>query len=153
MDCYGRRSNQYQPRDNRSAFPKILLSVLHTACVPTSRFLAGFFGGAGGKKGGGGLHHQSIKTKTVSKDDFSFIQLVRTVSEPTFSMIQMHYKTTPLLHSDSLFFFFLTSAKVVLDQRPYFEKNVHTSILLANFRTNTVKHRRVCRSVIEVYLT
>ena len=115
-------------------------------------FWLDFLGGRGGRRGGG-LHHQSIKTKTVSKDDFSFIQLVRTVSEPTFSMIQMHYKTTPLLHSDSLFFFFLTSAKVVLDQRPYFEKNVHTSILLANFRTNTVKHRQVCRSVIEVYLT
>ena len=44
-------------------------------------------------------------------------------------------------------FILFTSAKVVLDQRPYFEKYARTSVQPANFRTSTVKYGRVGRSV------
>ena len=40
-----------------------------------------------------------------------------------------------------------TSAKVVLDQRPFFEKYAPTSALPANFHTNTVKYGQVGGSV------
>ena len=39
----------------------------------------------------------------------------------------------------------LTSAKVVLDQRSYFEKYAHTSTLPADFRTDMIKYGRVGR--------
>ena len=84
----------------------------------------------------------------MSKDIFSIIHLVRTVQEFTFSTIQTHYITSTLWHSDVFFSFVIlsTSVTVVLDQRPYFEKYARTSVLPADFRTNTVQYGRVGRS-------
>ena len=92
---------------DRPAYPKILLSVLQTACVCIFRFLTGFLFY--------GYTTNQSKQKKVSKDNFSIIHLIRTVCELTLSTMQTHYRTGTLWHSDAFILF--TSAKVVLDQR------------------------------------
>ena len=82
--------------------PKILLSVLQTACVCIFRLLIGFFAHA----------PQINQNKKVSMDTFSVIHLVRRAHELTFSIIQTHCRTGTLSHSDAFILF--TSAQVAL---------------------------------------
>ena len=76
------------------------------------------------------MHHQSIKTKKVSKDNSTITHLVRTVCELKFSIIQTHYKAGTLRHSDAFSLF--TSAKVVPGQRLHniFSKRNTSCVLL-----------------------
>ena len=76
----------------RPAFPKILLSVLQTAYVRIVRFLTGFFADA----------PPISQDKTVSKVNFSIIQLVRTVWTHIFNY-------TDALHSDDYFVYIYES--------------------------------------------
>ena len=119
---------------NRPAYPKILLSVLQTFCVHIFRYLIGFL-----------LlllwmHHQSNKTKKYQRTIFLSFTLKEQCKNLHF---QWYRHTTKLTHHDTP-----TSAKVVLDQRLYFEKYARTSALPADFHTNVVKYGWAGRSVI-----
>ena len=66
-----------------------------------------------------------------------------------FLMIQTHYKSSTLLTLGRFILF--TSAQVILEQRPYFEKYPRTPILPADFCTNMIKYGWVGRSVMYAY--
>ena len=92
------------------------------------------------------MHHQSIKTKKCQRTIFypsSCKNSVRTCIFNDADALQNQHTMTLRR------FISFTSAKVVLDQRPYYEKNAHTSALLADFRTNMVKYGWVDRSALE----
>ena len=125
---------------SQTCYPKIHLSVLQTVCVRIFRVIIGLcswfcfafcfclfvcFLGVFWR-----MHHHSVKTKKVSKDNFSIIYLLRTVCELTFSIKQMHYITGTLRHSDASISF--TSAEVpshcLLVQKSFWIKD-HTKFL------------------------
>ena len=124
-------SHLYIPITGTPAYPKTLLSVLQTACVIIFIFLARFFLFV--------FFADALidQNKKVSKDNFSIIHLVRTVRKHTFSIIQMHYKTATLGHSDTFILF--TSAEVVLDQtlQNTFSKSNTPCVLLSLMPTRT----------------
>ena len=119
---------------SRPAYPKILLSVLHTACWRIFRFFTRFFFCCCFCQC---TINQSKQTKNVKGQFFyhSYCKnsvRTRTVSD-TDALQNKHIMTLG-------WFILFTSAKVVLDYSPYFEKYACTSILLSSFRTNTVKY-------------
>ena len=73
------------------------------------------------------------QNKTVWKDNFHIIHLVKTVCELTFSIIQMHYKTGKLWHSYAsnydtltpLFWLHLRKYLSIKDRRTLFPKAMH----------------------------
>ena len=89
------------------------------------------------------MHHQSIKAKKVSKDNFAIIYLLRTVCELTFSVRQMHYKTGTQRHSDaSVLFLRLLKSFWIKDTRtPLFCLRLLKSHLLV-LKSFWIKDRR-----------
>ena len=121
-----------------SFLPRILLSVLQTACVRILRFLTGFF-----------LFVFFSDAPSISQDtksvkgqffyhSFCKNQVRTCIFNDIYALQNQHTMTLRR-------FILFTSALVVLDQRWYFEKYVHTSVLPANFHTNTVKYGQVGR--------
>ena len=117
----------------RPAYPKILLSVLQTDFLPD--FFSFFLWNT---------INQS-KQKSV-KGQFFYHSSCK---NSYFLMIQTHYKSSTLLTLGRFILF--TSAQVILEQRPYFEKHPRTPILPADFCTNMIKYGWVGRSVMYAY--
>ena len=67
---------------SRPAYPKMLLSALHTFCVRIFQILTGLFCGCA----------TINQNRKVSKDNFSLIYLVHKVCELIISIIWTHYK-------------------------------------------------------------
>ena len=95
------------------------------------------------------MHHQTIKTKKCQTTIFLSFILQDQCKNSHFFIIQTHYKTSPPWHSDGLFCLHLLKLFRIKDC--IFEKHTCTSLLPADFNTNTVKYGWIGRSV-DIYL-